>query len=109
MHENPKKCPYHLGTSRQKITCAGIVPGSKIHQAYSIAGEEMKDYLLLCCCNYHRCPTAQMLNGIHFRFQAQSCPNNKGVECLHPNQCQRCGWNPSVAQARLIAFMNRQS
>ena len=29
------------------------------------------------------------------------CPNNEGVACSHPNQCGTCGWNPTVALARV--------
>ena len=107
MEENPKKCPYLLRVSRQKITCTGIVPGSEMHQVYPSPGLEKEDTALLCHSNYHRCPTARMLNGLHFRFQVHPCPHNDEVECLHPDQCHHCGWNPTVATARLAVFLNR--
>lgn len=29
------------------------------------------------------------------------CPNNEGVACLKPNDCDGCGWNPKVAKVRI--------
>ena len=33
------------------------------------------------------------------------CPNNEGVACLYPNRCEKCGWNPVVAEARRGKFV----
>ena len=30
-----------------------------------------------------------------------SCPNNPEVACMHPDRCEKCGWNPVVAARRL--------
>lgn len=108
MSTNPKECPYHLGMSRQRINCTGIVPGSEVRQSYASPGMEKRNYAQFCGSNYHRCPTAQMLNALYARFQVHPCPNNSEVECLHPDQCRRCGWNPAVADARLADFQDRQ-
>ena len=36
------------------------------------------------------------------------CPHNKRVACTTV-QCERCGWDPTVAQKRLEALLNGQN
>lgn len=105
MHQNPRECPYFQSLSRQQIRCTGIVPGNEIRHSYDRPGAEKQNYTLLCGSAYHRCPTAQMLNTLHSRFRVYTCPNNSALECLHPEDCRRCGWNPSVARDRLAHLM----
>lgn len=35
-----------------------------------------------------------------------SCKFNRGVICLEQEGCEKCGWNPVVAEERLIRFLN---
>ncbi len=34
---------------------------------------------------------------ISYRF---SCVHNIGVECYKKNKCDKCGWNPQIAEKR---------
>ena len=36
------------------------------------------------------------------------CPHNEGVACTTA-KCERCGWDPTVAQKRLEALANNLS
>ena len=37
-----------------------------------------------------------------------TCPKNEGVICTTMNpHCERCGWDPEVAQARLEKFCKK--
>ena len=105
MHQNTRECPYFLGMHRQCIHCTGVTDGCHIVQSFSRPGMEKDCYSRFCSGSYHRCPTAQMLNGLYLRFQIHACPNNSEVECLHPDQCHLCGWHPDVARDRLARFL----
>ena len=35
------------------------------------------------------------------------CPHNLEVDCRNP-ECDRCGWNPEVAEARLEKIMRNE-
>lgn len=36
-----------------------------------------------------------------------TCPHNEGVPCsIIGRHCEKCGWNPEVAEARLEKFCN---
>ncbi len=106
MSKNPRICPYYQNMTRQQITCTGIVPGCEIRQSFASPGMEKRNYDRFCSSNYHRCPTAQMLNTLHFAFHPNTCHCNSEVECLHPDECHRCGWSPVVARDRLERFLN---
>lgn len=32
------------------------------------------------------------------------CPHNEWVFCFHTADCEKCGWNPDVAEARTEAI-----
>lgn len=106
MAKNPKECPYFIAMSRQKIKCKGIVEGCEIQQGYPTAGKEKEHYAECCYRAYHRCPTAQMLNMVWHEYGVHVCPYNSGVDCLHADECDRCGWNPGVADERLKRFLS---
>ena len=36
------------------------------------------------------------------------CKNNPWVKCLEQNKCDKCGWNPEVAEKRIEARANTQ-
>ena len=36
-----------------------------------------------------------------------TCPHNKEVDC-EIAVCERCGWNPSVTQARIQSFLGKR-
>lgn len=36
------------------------------------------------------------------------CPYNDACQCM-VKKCNRCGWNPTVAQMRMDKALNRQS
>lgn len=42
-------------------------------------------------------------------YYKNSCKFNEGVDCspIH-RHCERCGWNPAVAQARLKKICNEK-
>lgn len=47
----------------------------------------------------------------HFRVVPENgveCPNNQFVNC-YDLRCDKCGWNPVVAKARLDKFLGRES
>lgn len=35
------------------------------------------------------------------RKKPVKCQHNQWIECLKPESCAKCGWNPEVAQRRL--------
>ena len=109
MPNNPKICPYFLSISMQKITCRGFVPGYKLNQGFSRVGMEKEHYAEYCSNSYHRCQMATIINSVWNQFDIQPCPNNSEVECLHQNECERCGWNPVVAAERLRKWMELHS
>ena len=39
------------------------------------------------------------------RSTAVPCIYNNYVDCSNPDQCASCGWNPTVAEARLKTFL----
>ena len=42
-------------------------------------------------------------------FYKHSCKFNEGVDCSPFNRhCERCGWNPELAKARLEKFCNKR-
>ena len=105
MSNNPKKCPYYIGMGHQIIICKGIIPGCKIQQVHSAPGKEKAHYAEFCCNAYHRCATALLINTAWNEFEVKPCPNNSEVDCLHQDECRRCGWNPVVAEHRLKQFI----
>ena len=107
MTDNPQRCPYYVRMGRQIIACTGIFPGSELHQGFSEPGATKEHYKGFCCCVYHSCSTARMLNEELHKFEVHICPNNSGVDCLHPDECSRCGWNPEVAEKRLTQYINQ--
>ena len=41
---------------------------------------------------------AKSVNGV--RLKPEQCPHNEGCRCIE-KKCDKCGWNPSVAEQRL--------
>ena len=35
------------------------------------------------------------------------CPHNEAVFCAHTADCENCGWNPDVAEARMEAIRQK--
>lgn len=101
MAKNPEKCPYFIRMRRQIIVCKGCIAGCDMHQGYAEAGMEEEHYAVYCCRNYHSCITSQMLNTVWNEYEVSICRYNSGVDCLHEDECDRCGWNPAVAADRL--------
>ena len=108
MRGNPKNCPYFVGMGYQVITCRGHITECELRQAFWMRGDEKVHYNECCSKDYNRCQVAQMLNSIWCDFAVQSCPNNSEVECLHTDGCDRCGWNPQVAEERLRRYMDER-
>ena len=39
--------------------------------------------------------------------EPRTCPHNEGVPCsIIGRHCEKCGWNPEVAEARIEKFCN---
>lgn len=36
--------------------------------------------------------------------EVTQCPHNEEVLCQHTADCEKCGWNPDVAERRLEAI-----
>lgn len=101
MSINPKECPYFIQAKRQMIICKGFEDGCEIRQGFPVLGEESEYQAQFCYYSYHRCKLARMLNPIWKQIDDTPCPYNDGVECLHKDKCNQCGWNPVVSQERL--------
>lgn len=107
MANNPKVCPYFEAINQHKVMCKGMEPGINICQGFTSPAEKKPQYELFCGAAYHRCGIASMLNDRYHKFEASSCPNNRMVECLHTDDCSRCGWNPDVKKKRLAAIAEK--
>ena len=104
MSENPKECPYFFGMSRQTITCRGVVPGCTIGQSFWSVRAKKAHYAEYCHSCYNRCEAALAINSVWKQFDVRPCPHNGEVDCLHQDECDRCGWNPEVTTERLSRY-----
>ena len=107
MSNNPKECPFFVSIGHQQIVCRGMVPGCNLQQGFSEPGTEKRHYAEFCNNAYNRCTTAQMLNDALCEFKVYVCPNNSEVECIHTEECSKCGWDYNVAQARLRRYLEK--
>lgn len=105
MSSNPKVCPFLIQTKRQTIICKGVNEENQIHTAFADAKDLQEYSCRYCNRDYHRCYIAAPLNNIYKLIDDTPCPYNDGVECLHKDECKRCGWNPVVAAERLRKWM----
>lgn len=105
MEKNSRNCPYLISRTRYAITCKGIMPGISLEQGFEKPGMSTDHHAQYCCGNYNACATARMINTVRHEYIISVCPHNSGVDCLHEDECERCGWNPVVAERRLQHFL----
>ena len=100
-------CPYYNRETAQMIVCDGIAPNSTLETGFTSIKAKREYKETYCEGVFFRCPKARLLNTQWKRYEIASCKWNEGVECVDLSQCDRCGWNPVVAQRRLCAFLHQ--